>query len=51
VIDERLKRPHEVPLLLGDMSKAKNVLGWEPKTKFKELAKLMYHEDLNYLQK
>lgn len=51
MIDERLKRPHEVPLLLGDMSKAKNVLGWEPKTKFKELAELMYHEDLNYLQK
>lgn len=49
VIDDRLKRPHEVPLLLGDMSKARQVLGWEPKTKFKELAKLMYDEDLKSL--
>jgi GDPmannose 4,6-dehydratase len=46
IIDERLKRPHEVPWLEGDMSKAKRVLGWEPKTKFKELAKLMYESDL-----
>lgn len=45
-IDERLFRPHEVPLLLGDPSKARNLLGWEPKTKFKELARLMYNEDL-----
>ena len=49
VIDERLKRPHEVPWLEGDMSKAKRVLGWEPKTKFKELAKLMYEEDMKSL--
>ena len=46
VIDERLQRPHEVPWLEGNMSKAKRVLGWEPKTKFKELAKLMYESDL-----
>src|SRR6056300_1786900 len=38
-IDSRLFRPHEVPLLLGDASKAKEKLGWVPKTKFKELAK------------
>lgn len=49
IIDERLKRPHEVPWLEGDMSKAKRVLGWEPKTKFKELAKLMYEEDMKSL--
>jgi len=49
VIDERLKRPHEVPWLEGDMSKARRVLGWEPKTKFKELAKLMYEEDMKSL--
>jgi len=30
-------RPNEVNLLLGDASKAKEELGWEPKTKFKEL--------------
>jgi GDPmannose 4,6-dehydratase len=45
-IDERLFRPHEVPLLLGDMSKAKKKLGWTPKTNFKELAKIMYESDL-----
>ena len=45
-IDPRLFRPHEVPLLLGDPSKAKEKLGWEPKVKFKELAKMMYNEDL-----
>ena len=45
-IEPRLFRPHEVPLLLGDPSKAEKQLGWKPKTKFKELAKLMYEEDL-----
>ena len=34
--DKRLYRPHEVPLLLGDASKAKKKLNWEPKVKFKE---------------
>lgn len=38
-------RPSEVPLLLGDASKAKRVLGWEPKIKAKELAKIMYDAD------
>lgn len=46
IIDERLKRPHEVPWLEGDFSKAKEKLGWSPKTNFKELAKLMYESDL-----
>jgi len=50
-IDSRLFRPHEVPLLLGDYSKAKRVLGWEPKTTFKELAILMYEADLANLKK
>ena len=45
-IDERLFRPHEVPLLLGDPTKAKEKLGWEPKVKFKGLARMMYDEDL-----
>ena len=49
-IDERLFRPHEVPLLLGDPSKAKRVLEWEPKVKFKELTKLMLEADLRSLQ-
>ena len=51
-IDERLFRPHEVPVLLGDPSKAKKKLGWEPDTKFKELARLMYEADYkNILEK
>ena len=49
-IDERLFRPHEVPLLLGDYSKAKECLSWEPKIKFKDLAKMMYEEELACLQ-
>ena len=49
-IDERLFRPHEVPLLLGDYSKAKEKLGWEPKTKFKQLAKMMYEQDLKKIK-
>ena len=44
-IDERLFRPHEVPLLLGDPSKAKEKLGWEPKTKFVDLAQMMHASD------
>lgn len=49
-IDERLFRPHEVPLLLGDYSKAKEKLGWEPKTSFKQLVKMMYEADLESLK-
>ena len=50
-IDKRLFRPHEVPVLLGDPSKAKKVLNWKPKTKFTELARIMYEADLNFIQK
>ena len=50
-IDERLFRPHEVPLLLGDPTKAKDKLGWEPKIGFEALAKMMYDEDLKDLIK
>ena len=50
-IDSRLFRPHEVPLLLGDASKAKRQLNWEPKIKFKELATMMYDADLERLSK
>ena len=49
-IDPRLFRPHEVPVLLGDSSKAEKNLGWKPKTSFKELVKLMYEEDLQTLK-
>jgi GDPmannose 4,6-dehydratase len=44
-IDPRLFRPHEVPLLLGDPSKAKKVLKWEPEVDFKGLAEMMYTAD------
>ena len=45
-IDSRLFRPHEVPLLLGDATKAKQKLGWTPKVKIDELSKMMYEADL-----
>jgi len=48
-IDERLFRPQEVPILLGDASKAKEVLGWEPKVNFEQLAAMMYEADLKKL--
>lgn len=45
-ISDRLFRPHEVPVLLGDPSKANKKLCWIPETKFEKLAKLMYDYDL-----
>lgn len=44
-IDPNYYRPAEVDFLLGDARKAKKVLGWEPKVKFKELVKLMCEEE------
>ena len=49
-IEERLFRPQEVPTLLGDNSKAKRILGWEPKVNFNELAKMMYESDLQKIK-
>jgi len=49
-IDPRYYRPAEVDLLIGDYSKAKEKLGWEPKTKFAELAKLMVDSDITLLK-
>ena len=46
-INKRLFRLHEVPYLLGDNSKARRVLGWNPKLNFYQLAELMYKTDLN----
>jgi GDPmannose 4,6-dehydratase len=45
-IDERYYRPSEVDVLLGDASKAKEKLGWEPKVRFKELVELMVDADI-----
>lgn len=44
-INPRYYRPTEVELLLGDYSKAKKILDWEPKTTFKELVKIMVLTD------
>jgi GDPmannose 4,6-dehydratase len=49
-IDPRYYRPAEVDLLIGDYSKAKRKLGWEPKTTFKGLIELMTDADLKLLQ-
>ncbi|MEA2683748.1 MAG: GDPmannose 4,6-dehydratase [Chloroflexota bacterium] len=46
VQDPRFLRPSEVPHLLGDPQKAREALGWEPKTTFKELVKIMVIADL-----
>ena len=45
-IDPRYYRPAEVDILLGDPTKAKEKLGWQPKTTFKELVKIMLDYDL-----
>ncbi len=45
-IDPRYFRPTEVDELCGDASKAKRVLGWEPKTTFEELVRIMLRADL-----
>lgn len=44
---EKYSRPNEVHHLLGDASKAKNLLGWEPKTSFNDLVKKMVDSDLD----
>jgi GDPmannose 4,6-dehydratase len=45
-VDPKYFRPAEVDLLLGDASKARGVLGWEPKVTFRELARMMVDADL-----
>lgn len=45
-IDEKFKRPSEVPLLQANAAKAKNILKWNPTVDLKELAKIMYNNDL-----
>jgi GDPmannose 4,6-dehydratase len=46
VIDPKFVRPAEVDLLIGDASKAKAVLGWEPKTSFESMVRLMVDTDI-----
>ncbi|MFH1888556.1 MAG: GDP-mannose 4,6-dehydratase [Candidatus Omnitrophota bacterium] len=45
--DKALLRPLDVDTLCGDYSKAKKVLRWQPRIKFKELARIMVDEDIN----
>jgi len=47
VYDKTLHRPAEVDLLLGDATKSKNILGFEPKVKFKELVGIMVQAELD----
>ena len=49
--DERFMRPAEVDLLIGDATKARKQLGWEPTVRFKELAKLMTDADWELAKK
>ena len=46
-IDPKYYRPAEVDILQGDASKAKRVLGWEPKVRFKELVKIMVDAEMH----
>ncbi|HTD37944.1 MAG TPA: GDP-mannose 4,6-dehydratase, partial [Candidatus Limnocylindrales bacterium] len=48
--DPRYYRPAEVDLLVGDASKARRVLGWEPETTFEELVEQMVRADLDRLR-
>jgi GDPmannose 4,6-dehydratase len=48
-IDDSLKRPAEVDLLVGDSSKAARELGWKPQTSFEQLIRLMVRSDLALL--
>jgi GDPmannose 4,6-dehydratase len=48
--DPRYLRPAEVDLLIGDASKAREKFGWQPKTTFKDLAKLMVDADIQLLK-
>jgi GDPmannose 4,6-dehydratase len=48
-IDDSLKRPAEVDFLVGDASKARRELGWEPRTSFEQLIELMVDADLKLL--
>jgi GDPmannose 4,6-dehydratase len=51
VIDQKFIRPAEVDLLIGDCSKAKTVLKWEPEKSFEQLIKMMVDSDLELIKK
>ena len=49
-VDRRYFRPTEVDLLQGDYTKAKTLLGWEPKVLLKELVNIMVESDYNKIR-
>jgi len=49
--DPRYERPAEVDVLLGDASKAKKILGWQPKVRFQELVRIMVDADMDFLSR
>ncbi len=49
-LDKRYLRPAEVDILIGDPSKARKILSWTPRTKFKDLVRLMVDADLKMLE-
>ena len=49
-VDENLIRPAEVDLLVGDASKANEVLGWKPEVGFEDLVKMMVDADMALLE-
>jgi GDPmannose 4,6-dehydratase len=49
--DPRYERPAEVDILLGDASKAKKILGWEPKVRFHQLVQIMVDADMELLSR
>jgi GDPmannose 4,6-dehydratase len=50
VVDEKFFRPAEVDLLVGDSTKARQVLGWKPETTFEGLVSLMVDADVELLE-
>ncbi len=48
--DKSLMRPADIYDLVGDYSKAKRILGWKPKTNFKQLVQIMVDNDINLLK-
>jgi GDPmannose 4,6-dehydratase len=51
VVDERFIRPAEVDLLVGDSSKAREILGWKPEVNFEGLVKVMVDADMELVKK
>jgi GDPmannose 4,6-dehydratase len=49
-VDPRFYRPAEVDVLLGNPSKAKRLLGWEPQVAFEELVEMMVRADVDRLR-